>query len=263
MADLVAATQLDVCVARLVLLSGEYKMALTFDRGSRLIEHTDRLAKLLDEAAGSTSRAFDQLRNPRDRALAAPLVAAARGWPALLRDTRAELLGPPNVPVAQAAQALATADDSIARALESYRRFRSKWRISDAPDEAGQVIDFLQARRALEAAETELGRRLDGASGSADGGTPDLPKARQSIDRLGSSAQSAAARIDEERRPSARRWVEAETRALNSLLALMTRDNIPEERARRSLEYQIAKVEALEAVAEYTRLTAKRSAPAH
>ncbi len=259
MADLVAATQLDASLARLSVMSTEYKMALTFDRGSRLVEHTDRLAQLLDEAAGAVDRALDQVRDPRDRSLAAPLVASAHRWPALLRDTRTELLGPPNVPTARAAQALAAADDDVARALEAYRRFRTGWRISDAPDETRDVIAFLQARRALEAAETELGRGLHEGSRPADAGVPDLTGARGALDRLVGGAREAASRVDGERLPSAQRWVEAQARALQSLLALAAPDAIPEERGRRSLEYQVAKVEALEAVAEYTRLTARRS----
>ncbi len=259
MADLVAATRLDASVARLSVFSTEYKLALTFDRGSRLVEHTDRLAKLLDEAAAEADRALEGVRDPRDRSLAAPLVSAVRRWPMLLRDTRAELLGPPNVPAPRAAQALAATDDEVARALGLYRRFRAAWRISDAPGETPGVIDFLQARRALEVAETELGRALPEGGRAADAGVANPTAAGGVLDRVIGNAREAAGRVDGERQASARRWVETQGRALRSLVALVGPDGTPEERARRSLEYQVAKLEALEAVAEYTRLTARRT----
>ncbi len=262
MADLVAATRVDACVARLSAFSTEYKMALTFDRGPRLVEHTDRLAKPLDEAAAATERAFDEVRDPRDRLLAAPLVTAARRWPTLLRETRTELLGPPNIPVARAAQALAAADEDMARALEAYRGFRSAWRISDAPDETPAVVEFLRVRRALELAETELGRGLQRGLFPTDGGPRDLAQARKGVDQLVTAAREVAGRVGGERQPSAQRWVEAQARALGAILALAAPGGAQEELARRSLEYQIAKVEALEAVAEYTRLTARHPSTA-
>ncbi len=259
MADLVAATQLDARLQRLLALSSEYKVALTFDRGSQLIEHTDRLAKLLDEGAAALDSSLQAIRDPRDRSLAAPLVATARRWPALLRDARAELLGPPNIHAAQAAQALSAADDDVSRALEAYRGFRAAWSISDSPDETRAVVDFLLARRALEVAEAELGRRLHRGPGKVDAGASDEPGARQALDRLVTTAREAAGRVDESRRPSSQRWVQGQARALGALVALAGPDGVPEDRARRSLEYQMAKLEALEAVADYTRLTMRRS----
>ncbi len=259
MADLVAATALDARVARLTLLASEYKTALTFDRGTRLLAHTDELAPKLDQASAEAGRALEAIAHPGDRALAAPVVAAAQRWPALLRAARDELLGPPNVDRARAAEALAAADAEVARALSAYRRFRASWRIADAPGEDAAVMAFLLSRRTLESAETELGSALpEGPGTSADGGRPDFAFARRRVDGALREARAAAGRVDAARRPSAVAWVDAQGKALDAMLSMGAGAAAPEEYARLGLVYQGAKVESREAAAAYTRATAAR-----
>jgi hypothetical protein len=255
MAQLAAATRLDATVQRLMALASEYKTALSFDRGPRLSQHTDVVAKRLEEAVAAADESLAQIRDPRDRALAGPVVAAARRWPALLRETRAELLASPQPPT-RAAGELAAADDEVARALDRYRAFRASWRIVDSPVEPEPALEYLRARRALEQEEAALGRELQREPSPSDAGALDAAHARDDIQKLASAARAAASKLDEHRRVSALRFVDAEERALQALVATSSGSALEEERGRRALEYQIAKVSALEAVAEYVRLTA-------
>lgn len=252
MAELAAATRLDAAVQRAVALSGEYKVALTVDRGPRLTEHTDAAERRLEEALPAVEQAFAALGDERDRAMAAPVVAAVRRWPALLRAARAELVASPH-PATRAAEALAADDDEAARALAAYRAFRSGWRLAGAPVEPEPVLEFLRARRALEGAEAALGARLQ------QQGDPPARTDRASVDEALGRARDAAARVEGARSASARRYVEAEARALGALLALASPGALDEQRERDALAYQIAKLGALEAIAEYTGLTAGAS----
>ena len=255
MADLAAATRLDARVQRAIALAGEYKLALTFDRGPRLTEHTDQVAKALDDALPTAERALADIRDPRDRALSAPIVAAARRWPAQLLAARAELLSSPH-PTHRAADALAATDDEVARALDAYRAFRATWRITDSPAEPEPVLEFLRARRALEGRELEEGRRLQGASAVAPSDQAEL---RAAVDQAVAGARAAAGKLDGTRKAIAERFVDSEARALLALLGLSTPGAIDEQRERDALAYQIAKVGALEAIADYVALTAKGS----
>jgi hypothetical protein len=258
MAQLVDATRLDASVQRLMALASEYKTALTFDRGPRLTQHTDVVAKRLEEAVRAADESLTQIRDPRDRALAGPVVAAAKRWPALLQATRAELLASPRPPT-RSADELAAADDEVARSLDRYRAFRASWRIVDSPREPEPALEYLRARRALEEKEVALGRELQREPSSPDAGALDAALARDDIQKLASSTRAAASKLDEHRRASALRFVDAEERALEALVTTSSGSALEEERGRRALEYQIAKVDALEAVAEYVRLTAAGS----
>ncbi len=255
MADLAAATRFDARLQRVVALAGEYKAALTFDRGPRLTEHTDQIAKGLAEAVREAERALQDVRDPRDRAVAQPLLAGARRWPALLRDARAELLESPH-PATRAANALAATDDEVARALETYRAFRATWRMTDSPNEPEEVLEFLRSRRALEEEEADLGRRLSGAAGAGMG---DSAEARVRVDTIVASALRSTARVDAPRQASAKRFVESEAQALAALAGMAVPGAIDEQRERDALAYQIAKTGALDALAEYVALTAKGS----
>jgi hypothetical protein len=252
LADLAAATRLDARVQRLIALAGEYKLALTFDRGARLAEHTELIAKRFDEALPAAERVFDEIHDPRDRAAAVALMSVARRWPALLRAARDELVSSPNAPTT-AANALAAADDEIARALEAYRSFRVTWRITDSPLEPETVLAFLRARRDLDAAEVALGRRLRDAPGSAG----ELGEVRAATDKAIAEARTAAGKVDEARRASAQRLVDAEEQALTALAGMAAPAALEEQRERDALGYQIAKVSALEAIADYVAITAK------
>jgi hypothetical protein len=258
--DLAAATRLDAEMAEVSFLSAEYKAALTFRRGDELQKETDQAAKNLERAVGELERAFEQVKHPRDREKAGALVAAARRWPALLAATRAELLAPtrPTPPVAAAS--LAETDDAVARALEDYRRFRSGWKIAGAPQETPQVTSYLEARQGLERLEGRLGGMLPG---------PGAPAASSKVvkDLAGiveaevNRARLAADGVEEPRRGKARAWIDGQARALTALVAMADGGGkAPEELGRLSLAYQVAKVETLEAVAEFTQMTITRDA---
>jgi hypothetical protein len=251
MADLAAATRLDARLQRVMALAGEYKAALTFDRGPRLSEHTDQIAKALDEAVPALDRALQEVRDPRDRERAAPLVAAARRWPAQLLAARDELIASPH-PATKAADALAATDEQVAGALAAYRAFRAAWRISDSPAEPDPVLGFLRARRALEEVEADLGQRIQGSGAGAE----DQAGARARLDGAVGEARKAAELVDDARKPAAKRFVDSEAQALEALLALAAPGSADERRARDELAYQLAKVGALEALADYVASTA-------
>jgi hypothetical protein len=256
MADLAAATRLDARVQRLLALASEYKTALTFDRGPRLTEHTDVVARRLAEAVRAADESLRDVRDPRDRAVAEPVVAAVRRWPALLDAARTELIASPQ-PARRAADDLAATDDEVARALNRYRTFRASWRIVNSPAEPEAVLEYLRARRAMEEEEAALGGKVQGGASTAETGTETADKARLRAAVVGvvSTARAAAGKIDEPRKASARRFVDAQARALDALVELAAGGALEEEHGRRTLEYQMAKVDALEAAAEYVQLT--------
>jgi hypothetical protein len=103
----------------------------------------------------------------------------------------------------------------------------------------------------LEQTEARLGKRLPRGPGDAG---PDLRRARQGIQSNVRQARAAAEAVDPARRPVALAWVDAQRRALGALLDLA--EAREPERLRLSLAYQAAKVEALEAGAEWARITA-------
>jgi hypothetical protein len=255
LADLALATRFDARFQQVVALASDYKTALTFDRGERLTEHSDLVARRLDQAIPDAERAATTVKDPRDRALVQPLVAAARRWPGLLRAARTELLSAPPSGPTQAALALEATDDEIARSLEAYRAFRGTWRITDSPVEPEPVLEFLRARRDLESKEVEIGRALPGAPGAAAPSEPARIKA--DVEAAVGKARAAASRIEGGRRESAGRWVDAEEQALAALAGMASPKAIDEQRGRDALAYQIAKARALEAVADYVELTAR------
>src|SRR5206468_9362681 len=108
----------------------------------------------------------------------------------------------------RASRALAAADDEVVRALESYRHFRSGWRIVDAPQEPQAVVAFLEARRALELEESRLGAALPEGPGRADAGIKDLEATGKALERLLAASRDAAGRVEAPRGASAAAWVE-------------------------------------------------------
>jgi len=252
MADYAAALALDARVARLSLLASEYRAALASSNGAALRRRTAELDARLEAAASLAEQGLEAVTDPRDRVLAAPLVAAARRWPALLRQARAERLAPARRSDA-AARALGAAEAEVARALDAYRRSRNGWvLVGGLPEDPGPAA-FLSSRRVLEQAEARLGRRLPAGPG---GDGPDLRGARQAIESNLERARTAAEEVEPARRPVARAWAEAQGRALRALLDLASAGE--PDRLRLSLAYQAAKVEALEAGAEWARITADR-----
>lgn len=252
--DLAAAAALDAQLSRLSALAARYQAEIATAPPDRLGERTGRLDPLLDASVAQAAAALDQVRDPRDRALAAPLVAAAGRWPALLRQSRAErLAGAPG----PATAGLGALGEEVARGLEAYRRARSGW-VLDAPPEDETAVAFAQARNELERAEARLGAALPAAPGATAPGL-DLARARGEIEVAVRRGQAAAAVVAGDRRLAAQRWVDAQARALEALLALAASPPDPRERMARSLAYQDAKAEALGALAEYARLAAVRA----
>lgn len=255
LADLAAAAALDASLSRLSALAARYQVEIAAGNAARLRDRTARLDPLLEATAAEAAAALDRIRDPRDRALAAPLAAAAGRWPALLRQAREErLAGPPG----PAAASLAALGAEVARGLEAYRRSRSGWVLSAPPEDETEVA-FGQARDQLERTEAQLGASLP-ASPQAPGPRLDEARARGEIDMAVRRGRAAAAVVAGDRRLAAQRWVEAEARALEALLALAGSPPDPRELMARSLAYQDAKAEALSALAEYARLAAARAA---
>ncbi len=77
--------------------------------------------------------------------------------------------------------------------------------------------------------------------------------------RRGKRGRAAAAVVARDRLLAAQRWVNAQARTLEALLALGGSPPDPRQRMERSLAYQEAKAEALEALADYARLAAARA----
>jgi hypothetical protein len=254
MADLAAASAFDAKMARLSLLATQYKSDLTLSDGSTLRAQTEALAPRLDQAAQELSSALEAIRNPDDRSRAARVARLAARWPALLATTRDELLGPERR--REAADGLAAVDEQIAQALVEYRSFRAGWRIADAPQETPQVLEFLRGRRELEALESKVGARLP--AGPATAVPLDPGPVRAELEAAAKRARAGIAGLDEPRRARANAWVDAQETAIRALLGLAA-ETAEERRAKASLEYQAQKVAALEATAEYTRLTAVRA----
>jgi hypothetical protein len=254
MADLAAASAFDAKMARLSLLSTQYKSDLTLSDGPALRSRTEALAPRLEQAAQELSAALEAIRNPEDRSRAARVAKPAARWPALLAATRDELLGPGRR--REAADALAAADEQTAQALVAYRSFRTGWRIADAPEEAPQVVEFLRGRRELEALESRVGARLP--AGPATAVPLDPAPIGAELEAAAKRARAGLAALDEPRRAQAAAWIDAQETAIRALLALAA-ETAEERRAKASLEYQAQKVAALEATAEYTRLTARRT----
>jgi hypothetical protein len=254
LADLAAAAVVDARLSRLSALAARYQAEIATAPPGRLGERTGRLDPLLDVAATEAAAALDQVRDPRDRALATSLVAAAGRWPALLRQSRAErIAGAPGPGTA----GLAALGAEVARDLEAYRRSRSGW-VLGAPPEDETAVAFSQARNELERTEARLGAALP-AGPDAPGPRLDQARARGEIDLAVRRGQAAAAVVAGDRRPAAQRWVDAQARTLEALLALAGSPPDPRERMERSLAYQDAKAEALGALAEYARLAAARA----
>ena len=257
-ADLAAAAELDARLARLSALAAEFEVALAHEGGARLDRSASRLEPLLDAAAAEVDRALDGVRDPRDRELAAPLVAAARRWPQLLRDVRAELRAGPGKP-GPAARALDDNAAEVARRLDAYRRFRANWRIADAREEDPGALAFHAARRDLEAMENRLGELLPGPAGSSPSRLGEASDLRPIVAALG-RARDAALRLDAGRRGAAQAWVDAQERSLLALVALATPPPSAADAARAAVTYQSARAEALAAGAELARLDAVRAA---
>ncbi|HYQ80730.1 MAG TPA: hypothetical protein VEP68_04465 [Anaeromyxobacteraceae bacterium] len=254
LADLAAAATVDAAFSRLSALAARYQAEIATAPLERLAERTRRLDPALDGAAAEATAAVGRIRDPGDRALAAPLLSAAERWPALLRQSRDErLAGGPG----PATAGLAALGESVSRDLDAYRRSRGGWALT-APPEDETAVAFTQARNQLERVENRIGASLPSGPGQPAPAL-DQPRLRGEIEVAVSRGRAAAAVVAHDRRPAAQRWVEAQARALEALLELAAAPPDPRQRLARSLAYQDAKAEALEALAEYARLVAARA----
>jgi len=242
-ADLAAAMALDARLARVTLLASELQLAA--DDGPRAL--ADRAASLeprLTAAGDETERALAAVAHPGDRALAERAVEAARRWPSLARELRA-------APSAGPAP-LRRPQDELGRAVFEYRRARATLPVLAAP-ETGPAAAFSRASVELEHVEGEAGQRLPSAPRD-EGRRLDATGARRSARASVARARDAAGRLPPHLQAPALRWVEAEGKAVEALLAL----GAAPEAGRRalSLGYLEAKADALDARAEYQRLRA-------
>ena len=254
LADLAAAAEVDARFSRLSALAARYQSEIATTPVERLRERTRRLDPALDGAAAEAAAAVGQIRDPGDRALAAPLLAAAGRWPPLLRQSRDErLAGAPG----PATAGLATLGQSVARDLDAYRRSRGGWALT-APPEDDTAVAFTQARNELERVESRIGAALPAGPAQPAPGL-DPVGLRGDVEVALSRGRAAAAVVAHDRRPAAQRWVEAQARALEALLALATSPPEPRQRMERSLAYQDARAESLEALAQYAHLAAARA----
>src|SRR6266542_869262 len=239
-ADLAVAMALDARLARVTLLASELQLAAD-DGPQALAERAASLEPRLTAAVDEAERALAAVAHPGDRALAERAVEAARRWPALARDLR----GAPSAGPAP----LRRPQEELGQAVFEYRRARAALPVLAAP-ETGAAAAFSRASAELERVEGEAGQRLPAAprdEGHQLDGTGARRSARASVAR----ARDAAGRLPPHLQAPALRWVEAEGKAVEALLALRA---APEASRRAlSLGYLEAKADALDASAECQR----------
>jgi hypothetical protein len=225
-ADLAAARALDAALARVVALSA----AAPASGGDLALEER------LGAAAGAAEAALGRLAQPRDRAAAEPAVAAARRVAAEARSA-----------------SLAAAREDLARKALDYRHSRAGWNLAAPPEGAQRELD--QVRQELEQIESEAGGVAPVAPRD-EGHKMDTGGRRLAAETAVLRGRAAAGRLEEPLGAAARRWVEAADRSVRGVLDLSA---APEaERSRLAAAHLAARADALEALAEYTRLRAER-----
>jgi hypothetical protein len=243
--DLAAATALDARLARVTLLASDLQAAA--QEGDAHVRARATLEPRLALAVEDADRALAGVSHPHDRSAGERALAAARRWPRLAAALRTE---PPGAGPAE----LRAAADELGRAVVDYRRARASFPVAAAP-EGGAALAFTRARAELERAESEAGQRLPVAPRD-QGHELDPAGRRLSARGAAGRAREAAARLEPPLRDPALRWVEAEARALDALQSLPTAG--ADRRGALAREYQEAKADALDALAEYQRVVAAR-----
>ncbi|HEY7723884.1 MAG TPA: hypothetical protein VH880_01020 [Anaeromyxobacteraceae bacterium] len=247
LSDLAAAAALDARLASLTYQSSRYLDLAARGEAAQARE----TVPVLEAAVQAASIAAGAVIHPLDRPGAEAALGAARRFAAALAAFGQASAADPRASPA----ALVQARDDLGRAVNAYRQVRSAWKV-DQPLEVGAAQDFADAKRDLEKAEMQAlevslvaprseGHKLDGA-------------ARLAAQAAAGRARDAAARLEPELRDAAGRWVEAQDRSVQALMALAA--GAPPDHPRLSLAYQAARAEALGALATLTRLRADRAA---
>jgi hypothetical protein len=148
---------------------------------------------------------------------------------------------------------LARAGADLGRQASGYRRSRASWPpVSPAPEGAARQLD--DVRRELEQIELEAGE-VHSVAPRDEGHKMDWGSRRLSAEQAALSGRDAAARLDPSQRDSASRWVAAQDLAVQALLKLGAAPQGG--RRARSLAHLQSHADALDALAEYTRLRAQ------
>ncbi len=244
--DLAAATELDARLAALTLASSRY-----LDQLGRAGPAAAReLTPAIEAAAVASAAASERITHPADRPAADAAVAAARKLAQTLAAFGATVAADPKTSPA----ALLTARDDLGRAVNAYRQLRSTWRM-DQPLEVGAAQDFATAKAEMEKAEMGA-LQVVSVAPRDEGHKMEYTSIRLTAQAAAGRARDAAAKLDPAVRDAAARWVDAQERSVQALVALSSA--APAEQPQASLAYQAARAEALSALAEY----AKRQAEA-
>jgi len=237
--DLAAATALDARLAALTLESSRYLDRLTRQGPAAARE----LTPAVEAAVVASASAAEQVSHPADRPGADAAVAAARKLAQTLAALGATLATDPKASPAT----LLTARDELGRAVNAYRQLRSGWRM-DQPLEVGAAQDFAAAKAEMEKAEMGALQVVNVAPRD-EGHKMEYTSVRLTTQAAAGRARDAAAKLDPALREPAARWVDAQERSVQALVALSSAS--PAEQPQASLGYQAARAEALSALAVY------------
>lgn len=246
--DLAAATSLDARLAALTLESSRYLDKLSREGPAAARE----LTPAIEAAVVASAAAAEQVSHPADRPAADAAVAAARKLAQTLAAFGATLATDPKASPA----ALLTARDELGRAVNGYRQLRGGWRM-DQPLEVGAAQDFAAAKAEMEKAEMGALQVVNVAPRD-EGHKMEYGSVRLTAQAAAGRARDAAAKLEPSLREPAARWVDAQERSVQALVALSSAS--PAEQPQASLAYQAARAEALSALAAYA--ARKAEAPA-
>jgi hypothetical protein len=248
LADVAAAAALDARLASLTYQASRHLELVARGEVARARES----APALEAAVQAAAAAAGAVSHPLDRPGAEAALEAARKFTAaLVAFGQASAADPRASPAA-----LVQARDDLGRAVNAYRQLRSAWRV-DQSLEVGAAQDFAEAKRDLERAEMQA-LEVSLVAPRSEGHKLDTGAARLAAQAAAGRARDAAARLEPELRDAAGRWVEAQDRSVQALMALTA--GSPPEQPRLSLAYQAARADALGALATLTRLRADRAA---
>lgn len=246
--DLAAASLLDARLASVTLEASRILDRLS--RGER--DGARELAPAIEAAVVAATSAAEQVSHPADRPMADAAVTAARKFAVALSAFAATLATDPRASPAP----LVTARDELGRSVNAYRQLRTGWRM-DQPLPVGAEQDYAAAKAEMEKAEMGA-LQVVSVAPRDEGHKMEYTSIRLTTQAAAGRARDAAARLDPALRDAATRWVDAQERSVQALVALSSAS--PAEQPKASLAYQAARVEALAALAEYARRKAEQPA---
>jgi hypothetical protein len=231
--DLALATAVDARAAKVALVAGDLEEV--FVGAPDLARGAGSLLGMLEIAQAELDQVARAVANPLDRTMADAV--AARGA-AYARELAAFARG------GATPGSVAHARNAFGDAVATYHHARVGWRL-EAPERGGEERAFTEARRALEVAEASI---VSGAH--------DASALHATAPTAARRARAAAARLPPGMRDAALRWAAAQEDVLGAVVALA----VAEERERpvASRAYQVAKVDALLALADYFAAVAAR-----